>query len=83
MPRVTQPTVTVLSRKGVIDAVRAQGLDARDQDLERMLSERKFSPEPAKVADRYAYLPIHVEQLAAFVRSIRRRVPADQAKAAS
>lgn len=74
-----KPPVTVLTRKGVVDAVRALGLDARDTDLERMLNDRRFSPEPEKVADRYSYLPVHVDQLAALVRSIRRR----PAKAAS
>lgn len=72
----TTPPATVLSRKQVVDAARAQGVDAKDRDFERMLGDRLFKPEPEKSGDRYVYVAAHVEQLVAFVKTIRRRVSA-------
>lgn len=62
-----------LTRAQLVTKARERGCEASDRDVQRAITEGRFKPAPEKVADRYAYRPAHVDQLVAFLGSVRRR----------
>lgn len=62
-----------LTKGQLLQAARDAGATVHGRDIDRAVSEGRLEPAPEKSADRYVYRASHVQQLLAFVATIKRR----------